>query len=75
MTVQADSVDTRNQLRDRVLRSNDFFDVERYPTLTFISTSVTPKSGYLFDVTGDLTIHGVTKQVTVPVRFLGEKQM
>lgn len=75
MTVQADSIDTRSEGRDRALRSDDFFDVEHYPTLTFVSTSVTPKSDNLLDVTGDITIHGVTKHLTIPVRFLGEKYL
>jgi polyisoprenoid-binding protein YceI len=75
MTVQAASIDTRNDGRDRALRSDDFFDVEHYPTLTFVSTSVTPRSGNLLDVTGDITIHGVTKHITIPVRFLGEKYL
>jgi polyisoprenoid-binding protein YceI len=75
MTVQATSIDTRNEGRDRVLRSDDFFDVEHYPTLAFVSTSVTPKPGNVLDVAGDFTIHGVTKHITIPVRFLGDKQM
>jgi polyisoprenoid-binding protein YceI len=75
MTVQATSIDTRNEGRDRALRSDNFFDVEHYPTLTFVSTSVTPKSGNLLDVTGDITIHGVTKHIIIPVRFLGEKYL
>jgi polyisoprenoid-binding protein YceI len=75
MTVQAASIDTRNEARDRVLSSDDFFDVEHYPTLTFVSTSVTPKPGNMLDVAGDFTIHGVTKHITIPVRFLGEKKM
>lgn len=75
MTVQADSIDTRTEGRDRALRSDDFFDVEHYPTLAFISTSVMPKSDNLLDVTGDITIHGVTKHITIPVRFLGEKYL
>jgi polyisoprenoid-binding protein YceI len=75
MTVQAASIDTRNEGRDRALRSDDFFDVEHYPTLTFVSTSVTPKSDYLLDVAGDITIHGVTKHITISVRFLGEKYL
>jgi polyisoprenoid-binding protein YceI len=75
MTVQAASIDTRNEGRDRALRSDNFFDVEHYPTLTFVSTSVTPKSGNLLDVAGDITIHGVTKHITIPVRFLGEKYL
>jgi polyisoprenoid-binding protein YceI len=75
MTVQSASIDTRNEGRDSVLRSDDFFDIARYPTLTFVSTSVSPKHDNLLDVTGDLTIHGITKRVTIPVRFLGEKQL
>jgi polyisoprenoid-binding protein YceI len=75
MTVQADSIDTRNEGRDRALRSDDFFDVEHYPTLTFVSTSVTPRSNNQLDVTGDITIHGVTKHITIPARFLGEKYL
>jgi polyisoprenoid-binding protein YceI len=75
MTVQAASIDTRNDTRDKVLRSDDFFDVERYPTLTFVSTSVMAKPGGLLDVAGDLTIHGVTRHITIPVRYLGRKQM
>ena len=75
VTVQAASIDTRIETRDKVLRSDDFFDVERYPTLNFVSTSVTPKSAELLDVAGDLTIRGVTKHITIPVHYLGHKQM
>lgn len=76
MTVQAASIDTRNEERDRVLRSDDFFDVTHYPTLSFVSTSVTSKQGSeMLDVAGDLTIHGVSKRITIPVRFLGAKQV
>lgn len=70
-TIQATSVDTGNENRDNHLRSPDFFDVAKYPTISFKSTSVKPKSKNEFDVTGDLTIHGVTKRVTLPVTFLG----
>jgi len=75
MTVQAASIDTRNETRDKTLRSDDFFDVEHYPTLSFVSTSVTPKPNGALDVAGDLTIHGVTKRITIPVRYLGRRQM
>jgi polyisoprenoid-binding protein YceI len=71
MIVQAESIDTRNDGRDRVLRS----DVARYPALSFVSTSVVPRQNGMLDVAGDLTIHGVTKLITIPVRFLGTKQM
>ncbi len=70
-TIQAKSIDTGAERRDNHLRSADFFDVEKFPTITFKSTSVTPKSKTSYDVTGDLTMHGVTKKVTLPVNFLG----
>ncbi len=70
-TVQAKSIDTGNKDRDDHLRSADFFDVEKFPTLTFASTKVAAKDADTLDVTGNLTIHGVTKQVTIPVDVLG----
>ena len=70
-TVQAASIDTQNEDRDGTLRSDAFFDVARYPTLTFRSTSVAARAGGVLDVTGDLTIRGVTKRITIPVRVLG----
>jgi len=70
-TIQATSIDTGNPNRDNHLRSPDFFDVAKFPTITFKSTAVTPKSKNDFTVTGDLTMHGVTKRITLPVSFLG----
>lgn len=70
-TVQASSIDTNEGDRDNHLRSGDFFDVEKYPTLDFKSTAIRKKGEQEFAVTGDLTIHGVTKQVTLPVEFMG----
>ena len=75
MVVQAASIDTRNDTRDGVLRSDDFFDVNRYPTLTFASTSVTPMEDSGVEIGGDLTIHGVTKHITIRAKFLGRRQM
>lgn len=72
-TVQAGSIDTNNDQRDQHLRSPDFFNVEKFPTLSFESTSVSG-SGSDLQVTGDLTIHGVTKEVTIPVSFLGSME-
>lgn len=69
-TVQAASIDTDNERRDGHLKSADFFDVEKFPTLTFKSKKVSG-SGEDLQVTGDLTIRGVTKEVTVPVEVLG----
>jgi polyisoprenoid-binding protein YceI len=72
VSVKAASIDTNQADRDAHLRSADFFDVERFPTLSFVSASVTPAGGNTFTVTGDLTIHGVTNRVSVPVTFLGK---
>lgn len=71
LIIQVTSIDTGNANRDNHLRSPDFFDAAKFPTITFRSTAVTPKSKNEFDVTGDLTIHGVTKHITLPVAFLG----
>jgi polyisoprenoid-binding protein YceI len=70
-TVQAASINTDNDDRDKDLRSPNFFDVAKFPTLSFTSTKVTPKGGNAYEVTGNLTIHGVTKAVTVPAKFRG----
>ena len=71
VTIQAASIDTAEPQRDAHLRSADFFEVDTYPTLTFTSTAITPRGGERYDVGGDLTIHGVTRQVTLPASFLG----
>lgn len=70
MTVQATSIDTDNPKRDEHLRSPDFFDVASHPTLHFRSKKVA-KMGDNLAVTGDLTIRGVTREVTIPVQVLG----
>lgn len=70
-TIRSQSIDTRAAERDEHLRSPDFFEVTKYPNITFKSTSVAPKSATKFEVTGDLTMHGVTKRITLPVTFLG----
>ncbi|HZT76955.1 MAG TPA: YceI family protein [Vicinamibacterales bacterium] len=71
LEIDAASVDTSTADRDAHLRSADFFDVEHYPTLTFVSTHVHKQSEERYDVTGTLTIRGVAKPVTLPVTFLG----
>lgn len=70
-TIQTASIDTNSENRDKHLRSADFFDVEKFPAITFKSTAVAAKGSEAFDVTGDLTMHGVTKRVTLPVSFGG----
>lgn len=70
-TIQATSIDTGNKNRDEHLRSPDFFDVAKFPTITFKSASIKERSKDLYDVTGDFTMHGVTKRITLPVQFLG----
>ncbi len=59
------SVNTHNEQRDEHLRSPDFFDVPQFPTLSFVSKSFTPSANNEFVVVGDLTIRGVTKEVTL----------
>ncbi|HEY6268966.1 MAG TPA: YceI family protein [Candidatus Acidoferrum sp.] len=75
VTVQAASLDTRSSGRDKVLRSDDFFDVEKFPTLSFHSAAIRATGKGIYDVEGDLTIHGVTKHVTVPVKMIGVRVM
>ena len=70
-TVKTASIDTDQEQRDKHLRSADFFDVEKYPEITFKSSKVTPKGNNQFDVAGTLTMHGVAKPVTLPVAYLG----
>lgn len=70
-TIDAGSIDTNQPDRDAHLRSADFFAVDQFPTLTFESTTVTPRGDARFDVAGDLTIRGVTRRVTLPVTYLG----
>jgi len=67
MIIEAASINTREAQRDAHLKSADFFDVEKFPTLTFKSTQVTRTGAGELSVTGDLSIHGVTRQVTFAV--------
>ncbi len=71
LTIQAASIDTAVEGRDKDLRSENFFDVAKYPTITFKSTKIVPKGNDTYDVTGDLTLHGVTRTITVPVKHGG----
>jgi len=69
-TVQTASIDTGDEGRDNHLRTGDFFEAETYPTLTFVSTGIKPDGGD-YELTGDLTIKGVTKPVTWELEFNG----
>lgn len=69
--IDPSSIDTKNEKRDNHLRSEDFFDVAKFPTLTFVSTKVTSAGKDKLKVDGNLTMHGVTKPVTLDVTFLG----
>ena len=71
LTIQANSIDTGNADRDGHLRSNDFFDMETFPEITFASTGVAKTGDDTFEVTGDLTIKGVTRPVTVEFDYTG----
>ena len=75
LTIQATSIDTNSADRDTHLRSAEFFDAENMPTLTFVTTSVVPKSDAgAFNLHGDLTIHGVTQPVIIEVEVQGVGQ-
>lgn len=72
-TIDMSSVDTGVAQRDNHLKSPDFFDVAKFPTMTFKSTSVT-KAGDHYDVAGDLTLHGVTKKVVLKLDEPGKEE-
>lgn len=72
LRIKADSIDTNQADRDKHLRAEDFFFVEKYPEITFKSDSVKPVGKNKYNVTGTLTMRGVSKKVTLPVTFTGE---
>jgi polyisoprenoid-binding protein YceI len=69
--IDAGSVDTKTDMRDNHLRSGDFFDIERFPKITFRSTEVRPTGGNTFQLVGDLTIKDITREVVLDAEFLG----
>jgi polyisoprenoid-binding protein YceI len=73
LTVDMSSVNTEVKMRDDDLRSPNFFEVSKYPTLTFRSTSIRNTTGMKdrYKITGDLTLHGVTKSVTMDLWYRG----
>jgi polyisoprenoid-binding protein YceI len=73
--IDSASVDTANETRDNDLRSPNYFDVAKFPTITFKSTKIESKGSDAYDVTGEFTMHGVTKTIHVPVKLLGFQAM
>lgn len=73
-TIDVGTVDTGVAQRDQALKSPEFLDVAKYPTMTFKSTSVA-KAGSGYSITGDLTLHGVTKPVTLSLDPVGDEQV
>jgi polyisoprenoid-binding protein YceI len=71
VSIDASSIDTREAQRDAHLRSPDFLDVERFPNLTYKSRRVEPAGDKKYKVAGDLTIHGVSREVALDVEELG----
>ena len=71
VTIEAASVDTNNAARDKHLRSDAFFNVKEFPKITFKSTRVRLVGGKTYEVTGDLTLHGVTRPVTARLERIG----
>jgi polyisoprenoid-binding protein YceI len=71
VTIQTASIDTRNEQRDAHLRSNDFLAMEEYPQITFTSTGIQQTGPTSVELTGDLTIRGVTNTVAIPFEFEG----
>lgn len=72
--IKTDSVDSRNEGRDKHLKSPDFFNATEYPDITFKSTKVEVAGNNKLKVTGDMTLHGVTKSVKVSMTLIGRKE-
>lgn len=72
VTLNTTSVDTNHAERDKHLRSDDFLNVSEHPTATFASTAVTSTGEGTADITGNLTLNGVTKPVVIAAKFIGE---
>ncbi len=72
VTLNTTSVDTNHAERDKHIRSGDFLNVSKHPTATFTSTSVKSTGEGTADITGDLTLNGVTKPVVIAAKFIGE---
>ena len=71
MTADVATIDTEVEMRDNHLKSADFFDVAKFPKMAFKSTSIKPAGKDKYKLTGDLTLHGITKQVTMDLWYRG----
>lgn len=71
LSVEVPSINTQVEMRDNHLRSADFFEVEKYPAMTFKSTSITKLSDNKYQLNGNLTLHGITKPVTMNLWYRG----
>jgi polyisoprenoid-binding protein YceI len=71
ISIAADSVFTGNEMREKHLKGPDFFDVQQFPTIRFVSTSLTRTGDNAYDLAGELTLHGVTKPITVKLTKTG----
>ena len=74
VSVKADSIDTGNSMRDKDLKSGDFFSAQEFPEIKFKSTSVKSAGDNKLDVAGDITMHGATKPITVTLTRTGTKE-
>lgn len=72
--IRVESIDTRNTKRDNHLRSEEFFNVEKYPEIAFVSTTIDEVDEDQFIVVGDLTIRGITRSVSIPLDLTGVNQ-
>jgi polyisoprenoid-binding protein YceI len=71
-TIKVNSINTDNEKRDGHLKSADFFDAEKYPEITFVSKSFTKSGKATYNISGDLTMHGITKPVVLDTKFNGQ---
>lgn len=71
VTIDTTSVDSNHAMRDKHLRSDDFLDVKKYPSATFVSSKVVAKSSGNFQIIGTLTLHGVSKEITIDAQHIG----
>ena len=71
VAIEAASINTENAMRDKDLRSSNFFNVDQYPVVTFRSVSVKSLAKDRFEVTGDFSMHGVTKRIMIPISATG----